>query len=214
MDWAKLFYVAGALAFGLLWVLHALIARTVLPARLLSDIQKRTWRWPELAVTIVPGLLACVLGLVFLRLTFWFVFCGLSLAMLGSALGARALERFWPRLSLFRKAAWIFAVYLAIALVIAALSLQGSNIRWTHARGILALVLGLLFLALAAATVLLVVGGATVYLAVASAMVRAILLPSPTPPGDSVPELILDEPASSSSAAGSEHSMPPGDSLP
>lgn len=177
MDWAKLFYVVGALAFALLFVLNGVIARTVLPPRLLSSVQGRRWTARELAIVLAPGVMAAILGLVFLGTAFWTVLCVLSLAMLVSAMTVWALGRRWPHLYLSQKTARIFVLYLVVALVATIPVMAGSGIRWTHLRGLLALVVLLLFVAVVSAGALLVIGGATVYFAVASEIARSLLLP-------------------------------------
>jgi hypothetical protein len=188
MDITKIFYVVGGLALVALFALNGVIARTVLPYKLLSDIQKRKWTPTEFAIVLAPGVMAAILGLVFLQVVFWTVLCGLSLAMLVSALMIWALGRRWPHLPLSRRIAWVLALYLVIAIGVTLPSVAGSDIRWTHLRGLLALIVLLLFLAVASAGALVGVGGATVYFAVASEIARLVFF---APPGPVIePELV------------------------
>lgn len=194
MGWAVLFYVVGALAFVSLFVLNGIIAHTVLPPRLRSGVQGRRWTLRELAIVLAPGVLAAILGLVFLGSFFWTVVCSLSLVMLASAMTIWGLGRRWPHLYLSQKTARLFLLYLVVALVATIPVIAGSGIRWTHLRGLLALVVLLLFVAVASAGALLVIGGATVYFAVACEIVRSLLLP---------PAAIEEEPAEAPTEPGS-----------
>lgn len=183
MDWANLLYVTGALALGLGFVLNHRTRYAVLPPRMLAGLLEREWALRELALVLAPGLLMALLGLLVLRSYLWPALFFLSVAVLLSALAMWWLAGRRHPLSFARRIAAVFGLYLVVALAAAAPSIATSHIRWTHARGILALATALLVLTFLSAALLLVVAVTAVYLAVVCQIARsAFFAPPPGAP--------------------------------